>query len=347
MFEYLTTRVSGGYRVTHVNEPGVFFTVTKPNGKMVCDCPEYSQAPKGTCEHISQVIEYHRRNQVTTTPSRTVSRNRYAGRMGTLTLGLPPRPISTNGRTQPPNPNTTLVHSQPDKPAARPAATTHEQPSGAASAPSLTTQPNPPTAATPAPAEPPNNGAARPSPAAPPTNGDSRRPAVSPAASAAHALPNIQKSPTAQRLELAFRPDQIKQKDGAAYLDGASVIQRLNDVLGTENWSFRLLGDPREVREEVIVHGRLTALMNGQRVVKEDYGAHEHTRKRSDKSIVSYGDTLKSAVTDCIKRCAHQLGVGLHLYSKDGSYRSFRSAPLEAANSTSPAPDGADRVEAL
>ncbi len=87
--------------------------------------------------------------------------------------------------------------------------------------------------------------------------------------------------------------------------------------------------------------------MNGRRVVKEDYGAHEHTRKRSDKSIVSFGDTLKSAVTDCIKRCAHQLGVGLHLYSKDGAYRSFRSAPLEAANPTSPAPDGADRVEAL
>ena len=28
MFSYLTTRVPGGYRVTHVNEPGVFFTVT-------------------------------------------------------------------------------------------------------------------------------------------------------------------------------------------------------------------------------------------------------------------------------------------------------------------------------
>ncbi len=29
-------------------------------------------------------------------------------------------------------------------------------------------------------------------------------------------------------------------------------------------------------------------------------------------------------MTDCIKRCAHQLGVGLHLYSRDGSYQSFR-----------------------
>ena len=34
--------------------------------------------------------------------------------------------------------------------------------------------------------------------------------------------------------------------------------------------------------------------------------------------------TAYESVTDCIKRCAHQLGVGLHLYSPDGSYQSFR-----------------------
>jgi hypothetical protein len=39
-------------------------------------------------------------------------------------------------------------------------------------------------------------------------------------------------------------------------------------------------------------------------------------------------------VTDCIKRCAHQLGVGLHLYSKDGSYQSFRHAPAQASRQT-------------
>jgi hypothetical protein len=148
------------------------------------------------------------------------------------------------------------------------------------------------------------------------------------------ALPILAQSETVRLLELPFRLDQIKLKDDVPYVDGASVIQRLNDVLGTARWSFRLLGGPLEVRDEIVVRGRLTAWIEDKRVVKEDYGAHRQARKRADQSPVSYGDTVKSAVTDCIKRCAHQLGVGLHLYSKDGSYQSFRHTRANAARQT-------------
>ena len=64
------------------------------------------------------------------------------------------------------------------------------------------------------------------------------------------------------------------------------------------------------------------------RVSREDFGAHEYRRNRKTKQILSEGDTIKAAVTDCIKRCAHQLDVGFHLYSPDGSYQSFRVARL-------------------
>ncbi len=114
------------------------------------------------------------------------------------------------------------------------------------------------------------------------------------------------------------------------HVDGASVIQRLNDVLGTGNWSFRVLGDPVQLEKEVIVRGRLTAWIGARKVVKEDFSAHDFARKKSNNEIISHSATLKSAATDCIKRCAHQLGVGLHLYSKDGSYRSFRLVPAKA-----------------
>jgi hypothetical protein len=77
-------------------------------------------------------------------------------------------------------------------------------------------------------------------------------------------------------------------------------------------------------------------------VVKEDFGAHDFARKRSTNEIVSRSNTLKSAATDCIKRCAHQLGVGLHLYSKDGFYRSFRFRPAKT-----PAQPAEDRKEAI
>jgi hypothetical protein len=144
------------------------------------------------------------------------------------------------------------------------------------------------------------------------------------------AIPELRKTATAWFLEHPFRVDQIKVKDGVKYIDGASVIQRLNDVLGTANWSFRILGEPIQLPDEVIIRGRLTAWIGDRKVIKEDFGAHEYARKKSDKSIISRSDTIKSATTDCIKHCAHQLGVGLHLYSKDGSFRSFRLSRAEA-----------------
>jgi hypothetical protein len=141
----------------------------------------------------------------------------------------------------------------------------------------------------------------------------------------AEVLPRVEKSPTALRLEHPFRADQIKLKDDRPYVEGAAVVQRLNDVLGTQNWSFVLVGEPQVGPAEVIVRGRLTAQIHGRQVIREDIGAHERRR-----GSVPTGDTIKAAVTDAIKRCAHQLGVGLHLYSPDGSYRSFEPAePVE------------------
>jgi hypothetical protein len=38
------------------------------------------------------------------------------------------------------------------------------------------------------------------------------------------------------------------------------------------------------------------------------------TRAKKDNSIISLGDDLKAAATDCLKKCATLFGVGLHLY---------------------------------
>jgi hypothetical protein len=233
MQKLIITQTAGGFRVGHTEDPQVFFMVTKPNGRLVCNCPDYKKnSPKGTCDHVSEVVRLLN-SQVRAKPNgRAGQRNVPVTRKGLIMVG---------------------------------------------------------------------------------------------------SLPAVEKSQVAVLLEYPFRDDQVKarEKDGAPYIDGASVIQRLNDVLGPENWSFRLLGDPQQLEDEAIVRGRLIARIDGRIVVKEDFGAHEYARKRADKAIVSRGDTIKSAVTDCIKRCAHQLGVGLHLYSKDGQYRSFQLAGPE------------------
>ncbi|HEY2930301.1 MAG TPA: Rad52/Rad22 family DNA repair protein [Acidobacteriota bacterium] len=251
MQKLIITQTAGGFRVGHTEDPQVFFMVTKPNGRLVCNCPDYNKnAPKGECDHISEVVRLLN-GQVRSKP------NGWAG--------------------------------QPNVPVAR-------------------------------------KGPAK-----------------------VDSLPALEKSQLAVLLEYPFRDDQVKarEKDGAPYIDGASVIQRLNDVLGPENWSFRLMGDPQQLEDEAVVRGRLIVRINGRSVVKEDFGAHEYARKRADKAIVSRGDTIKAAVTDCIKRCAHQLGVGLHLYSKDGQYRSFRVGGPEVAKPAAIPPSRQDAVASV
>src|SRR5262245_52493011 len=61
---------------------------------------------------------------------------------------------------------------------------------------------------------------------------------------------------------------------------------------------------------EVVVLGKLTA----QGVAKSQFGKSRITRAKKDNAIISLGDDLKAAATDCLKKCATLFGVGLHLY---------------------------------
>lgn len=114
-------------------------------------------------------------------------------------------------------------------------------------------------------------------------------------------------------LEKPFEPAQIRQRKGRNgvldYVEGHSVVQRLNDALDGQ-WSFEVVQhDIRE--EEVVVLGRLTA----DGAVKMSFGASQVTREKGTGQLVSLGDDLKAAATDALKKCATFLGVALHLYA--------------------------------
>ena len=114
-------------------------------------------------------------------------------------------------------------------------------------------------------------------------------------------------------LEKPFTPAQIRQRKGRNgmldYVEGHTVIQRLNDALEGE-WSFEIMH--HEVREEeVLVVGKLSAGL----VVKMAFGGSQVTRERESGGLVSLGDDLKAAATDALKKCATFLGVGLHLHA--------------------------------
>jgi hypothetical protein len=114
-------------------------------------------------------------------------------------------------------------------------------------------------------------------------------------------------------LEKPFMPEQIKRRQGTDgdvfdYVEGCAVIQRLNECFEAE-WIFEIQ-DHRVYDEEVVVLGKLTA----QGVAKSQFGKSRITRAKKDNSIISLGDDLKAAATDCLKKCATLFGVGLHLY---------------------------------
>lgn len=134
----------------------------------------------------------------------------------------------------------------------------------------------------------------------------------------------IEKSPTNSLLEYPFTPSQIQQVNGRDYVEGAAIIQRLNDVFGLR-WSFTIL-EAQAREDEVTVKGRLTIYDGELEIVREQFGGAVYTRTKDKDEIVSRSDTYKSAVTDCLKKTCTTLGIGLHLYSEGNRYQSFRSA---------------------
>ncbi|RME59134.1 MAG: hypothetical protein D6790_11035, partial [Caldilineae bacterium] len=97
---------------------------------------------------------------------------------------------------------------------------------------------------------------------------------------------------------------QATTKDGSramavAYIDSRAVQDRLDAVVGPENWSdsYRVLGEQHSAGVlEIVVECRLTVLG----VTKSDVGA---------------GEDHKSAYSDAFKRAAVKMGVGRYLYA--------------------------------
>lgn len=103
-------------------------------------------------------------------------------------------------------------------------------------------------------------------------------------------------------LEKPFDPEQIRRRQGRNgmldYVEGHSVIQRLNDALDGA-WSFEVTH--HELRDdEVIVLGKLTA----ETIAKMAFGTSQVTREKASGQPISLGDDLKSAATDAVRRVA-------------------------------------------
>lgn len=113
-----------------------------------------------------------------------------------------------------------------------------------------------------------------------------------------------------------------------SYLETWYVIDRLNQVLGTENWSWviqRLEPIPGD-KIGFICHGVLSAVIDGKQVHKTGLGYG------SDKGTFNAGEMAsKEAESDSLKRAAMKFGrsLGLALYDKSQEF-------VDEANETKP-----------
>lgn len=132
---------------------------------------------------------------------------------------------------------------------------------------------------------------------------------------------------TAEALAAPFDAKDLKTRPGRAglvftYADARAVAQRLDDVLGIENWQFEVkVADA----QHNVVHGTLAVVINDKHTMRQDFG---YPNSAQD------DEPLKSAASDALRRCAAQIGVGRSLYSPDKTMPQVASVPKSTPQPT-------------
>lgn len=102
------------------------------------------------------------------------------------------------------------------------------------------------------------------------------------------------------------------------YVTGVYIKKVLNFVFGWL-WSFQII-DKGVQGDQVWVQGRLT--INNPKnpteamIVKEQFGRADIKFKKDSKIMLDYGNDLKAAASDALKKCAAELGIASDVYGK-------------------------------
>lgn len=104
--------------------------------------------------------------------------------------------------------------------------------------------------------------------------------------------------------ELGFKAQAVKGERAlaVAYIDARNVMDRLDEVLGAENWQ-----DEYEPLPDGSVVCKLRLRIGGEWITKMDVGAPSEQPDG--------GDRLKAAFSDALKRAAVKLGIARYLYN--------------------------------
>ena len=145
------------------------------------------------------------------------------------------------------------------------------------------------------------------------------------------------------KLREPMPPEAIQQHPTKTFLSTIKAIyitERLNDVFGICGWDFEheIISDEPDY---VTIRGRIIILDSGEAALYPktpfQYGGHKKTGKNTEPA-----DGYKSAVTDCISKCASYLEIGIDvfkgLHGKGGKApkRQPKAAPKKAPERAQP-----------
>jgi len=120
--------------------------------------------------------------------------------------------------------------------------------------------------------------------------------------------------------EIKFKPQMVKNNRALAiaYIDVRLIEDRLDEVLGAENWQ-----DEYESLADGSVACRLRLKLGGEWVTKMDVG--------SPSEQPDLGDRLKAAFSDALKRAAVKFGIGRYLYRLPAQWVEYDPAKKQIA----------------
>lgn len=118
-----------------------------------------------------------------------------------------------------------------------------------------------------------------------------------------------------QKLSEPFPQEMERRlnKGGAnlVYIPISEVINRLNKVLGVENWSFNVK-TWQQVGTSIVAHVIVHAKINDTMVSRDGVGGQKIKMTKQGEPV-DIGDEVKGAVSDALKKAVQTLGVGLYL----------------------------------
>lgn len=120
------------------------------------------------------------------------------------------------------------------------------------------------------------------------------------------------------------------------YIPVSEVINRLNKVLGVDNWSFTVIRCERDALDPdfIVAHVRLEYNTSEFRSVARDGIGGQKIKRTKQGSIVDLGDEFKGAISDALKKAAQTLGVGLYLARSDEAIEIEQAMDAPADEST-------------